>query len=149
MRAVVQRVKEAEVMVSEKTVSSIKKGLLVFAGIAPDDSSKDIDYISSKIHGLRIFEDRAGKMNLNVSEIEAEILVVSQFTLYGDCRKGRRPSFTQAAEPKYAEKIYNDLILYLENKGLKVKSGVFQAIMEVKLVNDGPVTFMLDSRRLF
>lgn len=149
MRAVIQRVSEASVSVSGKTVSSIQSGLLVFAAFAPDDSLSDIQYIGDKIRELRIFEDAGGKMNLSVTDIAGEILVVSQFTLYGDCRKGRRPSFTRAAPPEQAENLYNRFIAYLESKGTAVKSGVFQAMMAVHLINDGPVTFMLDSRRVF
>ncbi len=149
MRAVIQKVSEASVAVSGKTVSSIKTGLLVFAAFEPDDSLSDIRYIGDKIRELRIFQDDEGKMNLSISDTGGEILVVSQFTLYGDCRKGRRPSFTQAAPPVQAENLYNRFIEYLESKGTSVKSGVFQAMMAVKLINDGPVTFMLDSRRLF
>lgn len=149
MRAVIQRVSRASVSVDHQIVSSIAKGLLVLLGVGEDDDNSDAVYLAEKTAGLRIFEDDEGKMNLSVSDIGGEILVISQFTLYGDCRKGRRPSFTDAAKPEKAIPLYSDYISALKNMGLKVETGVFQAYMEVELVNDGPVTIMLDSKKLF
>lgn len=149
MRAVVQRVKKASVNVSGKEVGSIKKGLLVFLGIGTHDTRNDLEYMVSKISNLRVFHDKNGKMNLSLFDIKGEILIVSQFTLFGDCRKGRRPSFISAAEPDRARKFYNDFIKELQARGIKASSGAFQEMMDVSLVNDGPVTFLLDSNRLF
>jgi D-tyrosyl-tRNA(Tyr) deacylase len=149
MRAVVQRVKKASVSVSGKEAGSIKKGLLVFLGVGTNDTRDDLNYMVSKIANLRAFQDENGKMNLNLLDIGGDILVVSQFTLFGDCRKGRRPSFTSAAPPDLAQNFYNDFISEIQQQGIKVSSGVFQEMMEVSLVNDGPVTFLLDSKKLF
>jgi len=147
MRAVVQRVKSAEVYVDQRLTGKIGKGLLVFVGIARGDGEREIDYMTSKLPELRIFEDEAGKFNLSLRETGGEMLVVSQFTLYGDCRKGRRPSFTEAEEPGNAKAIYEKLVEELRRKGIPVATGEFQSKMEVHLVNDGPVTLLLDSSK--
>jgi D-tyrosyl-tRNA(Tyr) deacylase len=149
MRAVIQRVRSAGVLVDGVEVSSIQKGILVFLGIKADDTIKDISYIIKKSVELRIFEDDEGKMNLSVADIDGEILVVSQFTLYGDCRKGRRPSFSTAGSPADAEKIYDEFARDIKARYPKVKFGTFQAMMDVNIVNDGPVTMLLDSTRMF
>ncbi len=148
MRAVVQRVASAAVHIDQKEYASIREGLLVLLGITHDDGAEDVKYICEKLEGLRIFEDADGKMNLSVQDIGGEILLVSQFTLYGDARKGRRPSFTQAARPENAVLLYEELIGRLKEK-LRVQTGVFQAQMQVSLINDGPVTILLDSKRMF
>jgi D-tyrosyl-tRNA(Tyr) deacylase len=144
MRLVLQRVKQAEVVVDGKNVSAIDKGLLILTGIGKEDNEENAKYLAKKVVSLRIFDDKAGKMNLSLKEIEGEILVVSQFTLYGDCRKGRRPSFDKAAEPKKALALFNCFVNELKASGLVVKTGVFGARMAVSLVNDGPVTFILE-----
>jgi D-tyrosyl-tRNA(Tyr) deacylase len=149
MRAVVQRVREAAVDVSGRTVAAIDGGLLALVGVGREDGPEDIAYIAGKIRDLRIFEDEAGKMNRSVGEAGGGVLVVSQFTLYADARKGRRPSFDAAAPPELARAMYEDLALELRRAGLRVETGVFQAVMQVRLVNDGPVTILLDSRRGF
>lgn len=150
MRAVVQRVTRAQVVVDGQVVSKISKGLLVLVGIGIDDTNSAADYLAQKIVGLRIFEDSAGKMNLSLKDINGQLLVVSQFTLYGDCRKGKRPSFSSAARPDEAGEIYNYLINKFHQLGVsKVQTGVFAAHMEVELVNDGPVTILLDSDKKF
>jgi D-tyrosyl-tRNA(Tyr) deacylase len=147
MRAVVQRVKSAEVYVEGRLSGKIGKGLLVFIGVGKGDGGEDISYMTSKLPELRIFEDGSGKFNLSLKEIDGEMLIVSQFTLYGDCRKGRRPSFTQAEEPKAAKSLYNRFISTLEGLGIAVQTGEFQAKMDVHLINDGPVTLLLDSKK--
>lgn len=149
MRAVVQRVKRASVTVDDKVVSEIKKGLLILLGVAKEDTPTDIDYLANKVANLRIFQDEGGKMNLSLLEIGGEALVVSQFTLYGDCRRGRRPSFTAAAQPEKADEMYQGFIAALRRMRIKTKGGIFQAYMDVELLNDGPVTILLDSRKLF
>jgi len=149
MRAVVQRVKHAHVIVQNEKVGQIEKGLLVFLGVEKGDNESDLNYIVDKVAGLRIFEDEGGKMNLSVQDVGGSILAVSQFTLYGDCRKGRRPSFIQAAEPDVAKRYYDLFIQKIDEKGIPVAQGVFQAMMEVSLINDGPVTILLDSKKLF
>ena len=146
MRVVLQRVREALVEVECKTVGKIDKGLVLLIGATTGDSGKEIGYLADKCVNLRIFEDAQGKMNLSALEIGAEVLVISQFTLYGDTRKGRRPSFTEALEPVEAEKLYMKFVDYLKEKGLKVEHGVFGAKMLVKIFNDGPATFILDSK---
>lgn len=149
MRAVVQRVLNSHVTVDEKIVGKIGRGLLVLLGIGKGDNQKDIKYIADKIVNLRIFEDKEGKFNLSLLDIEGEILVVSQFTLYGDARKGRRPSFIEAALPKDAVRLYEEFVEYISEYGLKVETGVFQEHMIVHIENDGPVTILLDSKKLF
>lgn len=149
MRAVVQRVKEARVEVHGRTVGAIGRGLLVFLGIEHSDSEQDADYLVSKIVSLRIFEDSDHRFNLSLDDITGGMLVVSQFTLLADCRKGRRPSFSAAAAPEKARRLYDYFLASARNTGLAVASGEFQAAMEVMLVNDGPVTVLLDSKRMF
>ena len=154
MRAVVQRVKKASVKIQNTSDGDyingeIDKGLLVFLGITHEDNDKDLDYIADKISGLRIFEDEQGKMNLSIDDIKGEILLISQFTLYGDCRKGRRPGFTGAARPEIAIPLYEKMIDTLKLKGIKVEVGIFGADMLVDIQNDGPVTILLDSSKLF
>lgn len=149
MRAVLQRVSRASVCVAGHTAGAIGPGLLVLLGVARDDAAGDAALLAEKTAGLRIFEDDVGKMNRSVEEIGGAILVVSQFTLLGDCRKGRRPGFTEAAPPLLAEQLYQRYVATLRKRGLTVATGVFQADMQVSLVNDGPVTLMLDSRKQF
>ncbi|MDH4099282.1 MAG: D-aminoacyl-tRNA deacylase [Nitrospirota bacterium] len=149
MRVVIQRVTEASVTVDGKVIGTIGKGLLVLAGVEKGDTEQDLDYMVSKITGLRIFEDGEGKMNLSVQEVGGSVLAVSQFTLLGDVRKGRRPSFTGAEEPGRAKDMFHLFVDKLRETGVSVETGEFQAHMAVSLVNDGPVTIMLDSRRLF
>ncbi len=146
MRAVVQRVKSAAVHVEGRIIGEIGQGLLVLVGVGRGDGEKDITYLASKLPELRIFEDTSGKFNLSLKEVGGKMLVVSQFTLFGDCRKGRRPSFIEAAEPAEARRLYEQLILRLRGQGVSVETGEFQAKMEVSLINDGPVTILLDSR---
>ena len=146
MRAVIQRVKSASVTIDDSLYSNINKGLLILLGVEKDDTQKDADYLVSKILKLRIFEDENEKMNFSISDIKGEIMVVSQFTLAGDCKKGTRPSFDNAKNPKEANELYEYFIQELKKSGLNVQTGVFRAIMEVALVNDGPVTFVLDSK---
>lgn len=149
MRAVVQRVKESRVEVKGETVGAIGPGLLILLGVGEDDSEKDCDYLANKVANLRIFPDTKGFMNLSLMEIEGAALVVSQFTLWGDCRKGRRPSFVGAASPERARELYEHFIKLLKEKGLHVATGQFQEMMDVHLINDGPVTLMLDSEKTF
>lgn len=149
MRAVVQRVAEANVKVKGNVVGEISKGLLVFLGVGKDDSEKDLEYMVDKVLGLRIFEDENNKMNLSVMDIGGELLVVSQFTLYGDVRKGKRPSFTSSAYPELAEEIYEQFIEKCREKGIRTEKGVFGAHMEVSILNDGPVTILIDSKKVF
>ena len=149
MRAVVQRVTSASVDVEGRRVAGIDQGLLVLVGVGRDDGPADVSYIAGKVRELRVFEDEAGKMNRSVTDAGASVLLVSQFTLYGDCRKGRRPSFDSAARPDIARALYEDVAGELRSSGVIVETGVFQAHMAVQLVNDGPVTVLLDSGRLF
>ena len=149
MRAVLQRVTEASVTVDEVVVGSIGVGLLVLVGVEHSDTETDARYLADKLHGLRIFNDTDGKFNLAIDEVGGAILLVSQFTLHGDSRKGRRPSFIEAARPEIAEPLYLRLGEMLREKGLVVAHGVFGAHMEVRLLNDGPVTLLLDSRKNF
>ena len=149
MRAVIQRVSSARVRVGQDVVGEIGKGLLVFAGVDKADGFEDIKYIAGKVRDLRIFEDAEGKMNLPVGDAGGAVLVVSQFTLYGDCRRGRRPSFDEAAAPDAARPIYDALVTELRTSSVNVETGEFQAQMQVELVNDGPVTILLDSQRRF
>ena len=145
MRAVVQRVGRASVDVGGERIAGIGKGLLVLLGVAGGDTEKDAEFLAEKISGLRIFEDEAGKMNLSVKDVDGEILVVSQFTLLGDCKKGKRPSFIGAAPPQEAEKLYLYFSKCVENRGVPVKTGRFRAMMDVALVNEGPVTLIIES----
>src|SRR6202034_2104109 len=147
MRVVIQRVKEARVEVAGVVTGAIGLGLLVLLGIARTDSEKDADYLLEKLVHLRIFPDPDGKMNLSISEAGGSLLVVSQFTLYGDCRKGRRPSFDEAAPPEQARALYQYFIQRLKSNKITVETGVFQAEMDIHLINNGPVTFILDSKR--
>ncbi|MBQ0107936.1 MAG: D-tyrosyl-tRNA(Tyr) deacylase [Phascolarctobacterium sp.] len=149
MRVVVQRVDRASVTVDNKVVGQVDKGLMVLFGVAPDDTDKDLNYIVDKVAGLRIFEDDQDKMNLSVQDVGGSILAVSQFTLYGDCRKGKRPSFDGAAKPELANSYYEKFVAALRDKGIKVETGVFRAHMLVELVNNGPVTMLLDSKKQF
>ncbi len=149
MRAVVQRVTASKVSVAEETVGEIAHGLLVLLGVAENDSHEDCRYLADKIAHLRIFEDEDGKMNRSVVDIGGSILSVSQFTLYGDCRKGRRPSFTEAAKAEKANQLYDQFNTYLKQEGIAVASGRFQTHMTVTLSNDGPVTILLDSKKNF
>lgn len=150
MRAVVQRVIEARVMVNSRPVSSIGKGLLVLLGVGHDDDESDVAWMAKKIANLRIFDDDEGKMNRSVMDVGGDVLVVSQFTLYGDARKGNRPSFTDAAPPEHGEALYSMLVDRLrEQYALKVRTGEFGARMVVELKNDGPVTILLDSKKIF
>lgn len=146
MRAVVQRVKESSVTVTNQMISRIGPGLLVLLGVSEADDSGDAVYLSEKIVHLRIFEDESGKMNRSLMETQGEMLVVSQFTLLGDCRKGRRPSYVQAAGPEKAEHLYEIFVEQVRKKGVAVKTGRFRAMMDVALINDGPVTLILDSK---
>jgi D-tyrosyl-tRNA(Tyr) deacylase len=149
VRAVVQRVTGASVTVSGQEVSRIAAGLVVLLGVAGDDAPTDVRYVASKVHGLRIFADADGRMNRSVAEAGGAVLVVSQFTLYGDVRRGRRPSFIEAAEPERARELYEAVVAELEALGVPVSVGVFQADMQLSLVNDGPVTILVDSRKAF
>jgi len=149
MRAVVQRVKRAEVRVGDDVAGSIGPGLLVLVGIGKTDSDTDLQNLAEKIVNLRVFEDEHGKMNRSLLERGGQVLCVSQFTLYGDCRKGRRPSYDQAAGPDTAQRLYDDFVKALRSFGIVVATGQFQAMMEVELVNDGPVTLLLDSEKKF
>ncbi len=148
MRLVIQRVKEARVEVEGKVTGSIGAGLVALLGISRTDSPKDADYLADKMAGLRIFQDENGKMNRSVVEAGGSVLVVSQFTLYGDCRKGRRPSFDSAAAPEMARGLYEYFVDATRLRGLAVETGVFQAHMDVHLVNDGPVTLIVESDSL-
>jgi D-aminoacyl-tRNA deacylase len=149
MRAIVQRVSQARVIVAEQTVGEIAAGVLVLLGVSREDQTGDADYLADKILNLRIFGDEQGKMNLSLLDINAAMLVVSQFTLYGDARKGRRPSYIDAAEPEKAKALYEYFIAQVRSQGINVETGVFQAMMQVNLTNDGPVTILLDSKKTF
>lgn len=149
MRAVVQRVDKAKVTVDGKIVGEISKGLMVLVGVVEGDTEKDVQYLADKVTGLRIFEDEAEKMNLSVKDIGGEILSVSQFTLYGDCRKGKRPSFDKAAKPETAIVLYEKFNELCRQQNIKVETGVFGAHMLVELANNGPVTILLDSSKMF
>ena len=149
MRAVVQRVSYSKVTVDGALVGEIQKGLNVLLGIGQEDCQKDIEYVAEKIVNLRIFEDSNNKMNLSLLDVKGEIIVISQFTLYGDCRKGKRPSYDKAARPEIAEEIYNKFIDYLKRFDILVQTGKFQAMMMVDIQNDGPVTLLIDSKREF
>jgi D-tyrosyl-tRNA(Tyr) deacylase len=149
MRAVVQRVSRASVAVEERVVGEIGQGLLVLLGVAASDANADADYLAEKIAGLRIFEDENGKMNLSVTEVGGAVLAVSQFTLYGDVRRGKRPSFDDAARPERARELYEYFVTQIRQRGLRCETGQFQAMMSVSLVNEGPVTVLLDSSKSF
>lgn len=149
MRAVVQRVSSSKVTVDGIITGEIDKGLLVLLGVTHEDTSKDVDYMVDKILNLRIFEDENEKMNLSLKDINGKILAVSQFTLYGDCRKGRRPSFSYAARPELANPLYEEFVKRLRDNGVEVGTGKFGAHMMVDLTNDGPVTMLLESNKLF
>ena len=149
MRAVIQRVKKAEVSVEEKRVAKINSGILLFLAVAKDDSKEDADYLLEKIINLRIFEDNEGKLNLSALDLKKDLLIVSQFTLYGDCRKGRRPSFFSAAPPDIAIKLYQYFLDKAQQTELRVENGKFQAMMDIDLINHGPVTLLLDSKKEF
>ena len=149
MRAVIQRVSRARVRVDGQTTGEIGQGLLILLGVGQGDTPKEADYLLEKIINLRIFEDAGGKMNLSLLETGGQLMVISQFTLYADCRKGRRPSFTDAAPPEEAQKLYDYFVGAARNRGLPVATGIFQALMEVELVNSGPVTILLDSSKDF
>jgi len=149
VRAVVQRVSEASVAVDGKVIGAIGPGLLALVSVDAEDTELDAGYISEKIAGLRIFNDDQGKFNLSVEDVGRAVLVVSQFTLHGDCRKGRRPSFTEAARPEKAIPLYESVAMHLRERGLTVATGEFGAHMTVHLINDGPVTLLLDSRKVF
>ena len=147
MRVVVQRSKAASVKISEEIVGEISHGLVVLLGVAPEDTKEDVHWMAEKIANLRIFPDDQGKMNLSVLDIQGEILVVSQFTLYGNCKKGRRPNFTGAARPDHAIPVYEYFCSYLSSLGIsKVATGQFGAMMQVQLINDGPVTLVIDTK---
>ncbi len=145
MRAIIQRVKKASVKIGNGIVGEIQEGLLILLGVRVGDTEKDIKFLAEKILNLRIFSDTEDKMNLSLLDIKGEALVVSQFTLYGDCKKGRRPSFTEAALPQVAQGLYEDFINEIKKSGLKVETGRFGAMMQVELINDGPVTFILET----
>ena len=149
MRAVVQRVASSRVTVDERVTGEVKKGLLVFLGVTHDDTSKDVDYMVDKVTNLRIFEDEKDKMNLSLKDIGGEVMAVSQFTLYGDARKGRRPSFSDAARPDVANPLYEEFVEKLRAQGITVGTGEFGAHMMVELTNDGPVTILLESKKAF
>lgn len=149
MRAVVQRVSEGQVKVEGRKTGEIKRGFVILLGVGQGDDKGDAEYLVEKICNLRIFEDNEGKMNLSLLDVGGELLVVSQFTLYGDCRKGRRPSFVEAASPGKAEELYSYFVDLCCSKGIKIETGVFKAHMEIGLTNDGPVTILVDSQKNF
>ena len=149
MRAVVQRVRRATVTVAGEVAGEIGAGLLVLVGVANEDGPHDVHYIAEKIRALRVFPDEAGRMNLSIVETGGAVLVVSQFTLQADCRKGRRPSLDGAASPELAQPLYEEVVRLLRESGVRTETGVFQAEMQVELINDGPVTMLLDSARIF
>jgi D-tyrosyl-tRNA(Tyr) deacylase len=144
MRLLVQRIKEAKVAAEGKEIGKIGAGLCLFLGVAREDTEENAEALAAKVAELRIFEDESGKMNRSLKETAGEVLVVSEFTLYGDCARGRRPSFSRAAPPEEAERLYEHFVQELKDLGLKVATGTFQAKMEVSLVNDGPVMFIID-----
>lgn len=149
MRAVIQRVSEASVRVEGRIVGEIGSGFLVLLGVGRDDKPEDADYLVEKITNLRIFTDDQGKMNLSIADTDGAILVVSQFTLFGDVRRGRRPSYTDAAEPEKANQLYGYFVERVRARGITTETGIFQAMMQVSLTNDGPVTILLDSHKIF
>ena len=149
MRAVVQRVSRASVTVADAAIGEIGAGLLVLLGVSTSDTEADANYLAEKIAGLRVFEDEDGKMNLSVLDVGGAVLAVSQFTLYGDVRRGKRPSFDDAARPERARELYEYFVAQVRDRGLRCETGQFQAMMSVSLVNEGPVTILLDSSKLF
>ena len=149
MRAVIQRVKHASVDIDGISSGSISKGIVTFLGIRRGDTPQEVAWMVEKIINLRIFPDPDGKMNISLADIKAEMLILSQFTLYGDCRKGRRPGYSEAAPPEIAEPIYNRFVDEVRKKGIHAETGRFQAMMDVSLINDGPVTLLLDSEKNF
>ncbi len=149
MRAVVQLVKHSHVTVDQQIVGAIDKGFLIFLGVSQEDTRQQATYLADKIANLRVFEDDDGKMNLSLLDTGGSALVVSQFTLYGDCRKGRRPSYSKAARPELANGLYEFFIEQLRSKNIEVATGTFQTMMEVSLINDGPITLLLDSDKEF
>jgi len=149
VRAVVQRVASASVKVEDAVVGQIERGFLVLLGVGTGDSDADAVTLAEKVAGLRVFEDDDRKMNLALNDVDGQMLVVSQFTLFGDCRKGRRPSFVDAARPEQAERLYESFVAEVRGRGIHVETGRFQTHMDVRLVNDGPVTLLLDSRKTF
>lgn len=149
MRAVIQRVLQGSVTVDGTVVGEIKKGLVVLLGIGKEDDEKDLEYMIDKIIGLRIFQDENDKMNLSLLDIKGELLVISQFTLYGDVRKGKRPSFTNSGHPEVAERLYLEFVDKCKERGIRTEKGIFRADMDVQLINQGPVTIMLDSKKTF
>ena len=148
MRALIQRVKRASVTINSQITGKINEGLLIFLGVGEDDTEKQVQYLVEKCTGLRIFTDEQDKMNLSVKDIKGEILVVSQFTLYGDCKKGKRPSFVRAARPETAIPLYESFIAHCKNTGLNIQTGEFGADMQLELINDGPVTIWLDTEEM-
>ncbi|MDF2839738.1 MAG: D-tyrosyl-tRNA(Tyr) deacylase [Clostridia bacterium] len=148
MRAVVQRVANGSVEIDGNIVGSISKGLVVLLGVSENDTNEDAAYMSEKILNLRVFDDEEGKMNFSLLDIKGELLVVSQFTIYGDCRKGRRPNYMAAAKPEKADELYNDFVKLCKAQNVKTETGVFQADMKVNIINDGPVTLIVDSEKI-
>ena len=149
MRAVVQRVSRASVTVDGEVTGQIGTGFMVLLGVSEEDTASDAEYVANKIIGLRVFEDDDGKMNLSLQDVGGQMLVVSQFTLFGDCRKGRRPSFITAARPEKANELYEKFVELVRGQGIHAETGVFQAMMDVELLNQGPVTLLVDSTKLF
>lgn len=149
MRAVIQRVRSASVTTGDRVHGSIGKGMVVLLGIRDGDTQKDLHWLAEKVVHLRIFDDQDGKMNRSLTDIAGEMLIVSQFTLYGDCRKGRRPGFSAAASPAIAEPLYRQFISEMQTRQISIAKGIFQAAMQVELVNDGPVTILVDSEKKF
>lgn len=149
MRCVVQRVSKAAVRINDTTIGEINTGILGLIGIGSEDGQQDVIWLADKIIGLRIFEDNEGKMNLSLPEVNGKLLLVSQFTLFGDCRKGKRPSFSNAAAPVIAKELFDELVNIIRSRGISVRTGEFQANMDVELINQGPVTILLDSKKNF
>ena len=149
MRAVIQRVTDADVTVDGQITGAIKNGFVVLLGVEDEDERKDVEYIADKVAGLRVFEDEEGKMNLSLKDVGGQVLAVSQFTLLGDARKGKRPSFIKAARPEKAKALYDEFVELLKEKEIHTEEGIFQADMLVRINNDGPVTILLDSKKLF
>ncbi|WP_270749874.1 D-aminoacyl-tRNA deacylase [Fusobacterium hominis] len=146
MRAVVQKVKYSSVTVDNEIIGKIDNGFMILLGVTHEDTLKEVEWLSKKIKDLRIFEDQDGKMNLSLEDVKGEVLIISQFTLYGNCIKGRRPSFTDAAKPNHAENLYNKFIEKFQSFGIKTQTGKFGADMKVELLNDGPVTMIIDTK---